>query len=322
MPSLQGQRFTSAAHMALELLHKRLGVGKGTKNATESGAEKGGLMESNAAPLDRYAVIGHPVAHSKSPLIHQPFARQTGQHMSYELLDAAPEQFEAAVRQFAAADGQGLNVTVPHKEAAFALVYATSEPANTAGAVNTISMVGGRLRGDNTDGVGFIRDVTVNHRQPLAQTSVLVLGAGGAARGIMGRLLDTKPLEIVIANRTKARADRLIAQLGSPPTLRTAAFSELAKLPAFDVVINATSAGLKGEIPPFPAALVGAKSFCYDMVYSLHDTPFVTWARQHGAARAVQGWGMLIERAAEPFFIWRGVRPDTRPIRKQLTGQS
>ena len=279
-------------------------------------------MQKNAAPPDRYAVVGYPVAHSKSPLIHQLFARQTGQHMAYDLLEAEPKDFETAVRGFGAAGGMGLNVTVPHKEAAFALVDEISETANTAGAVNTISIIDGRLRGDNTDGVGFIRDVTVNHRQPLARTGVLVLGAGGAARGIMGPLLETKPLKIVIANRTKERADRLVAQLGSPPTLRAVAFSELAGLPAFDVVINATSAGLKGEIPPFPATLVGPKSFCYDMVYSVHDTPFVAWARQHGAARAVQGWGMLIEQAAEAFFIWRGVRPDTRIVLKQLAGQS
>jgi shikimate dehydrogenase len=279
-------------------------------------------MQKNEAPPDRYAVVGYPVAHSKSPLIHQLFARQTGQHMTYELLEAEPADFETAVRGFGAAGGKGLNVTVPHKEAAFALVDEISETASTAGAVNTISIVDGKLRGDNTDGVGFIRDVTVNHRQPLARASVVVLGAGGAARGIMGPLLETKPLKIVIANRTKERADRLVAQLGSPPTVRAAAFAELAAQSAFDVVINATSAGLKGEIPPFPATLVGPKSFCYDMVYSVHDTPFVAWARQHGAARAVQGWGMLIEQAAESFFIWRGVRPDTRPIRKQLAGQT
>ncbi|HET8697591.1 MAG TPA: shikimate dehydrogenase [Gammaproteobacteria bacterium] len=277
-------------------------------------------MQKNAAPPDRYAVVGHPVAHSKSPLIHQLFARQTGEHLTYELLDAEPEHFETAVRGFGAAGGKGLNVTVPHKEAAFALVDERSEAASMAGAVNTISIDGGKLRGDNTDGVGFVRDVTVNHRQPLAGARVAVLGAGGAARGIMGPLLAAQPLEVVIANRTAERADRLVVELGSPPILRAVAFADLAGLAAFDVVVNATSAGLKGEMPPFPASLVGAESFCYDMVYSVHDTPFVTWARQHGAARAVQGWGMLIEQAAESFFIWRGVRPDTRPIRKQLAG--
>ena len=279
-------------------------------------------MSKNTASPDRYAVVGHPVSHSKSPLIHQLFARQTGQYLAYELLDAAPDAFETAVRGFGAAGGSGLNVTVPHKEAAFALVDEISVAANAAGAVNTISFAGGKLWGENTDGVGFIRDVTVNQRQPLAERSVLVLGAGGAARGILGPLLAAEPREVVLANRSKDRADRLVAQLESAAPLRAVGFAELGPLPAFDVVINATSAGLKGEIPPFPASLLGPKTFCYDLVYSVHDTPFVTWARQHGAGRAVQGWGMLIEQAAESFFIWRGVRPDTRPILKQLAGQS
>ena len=159
---------------------------------------------------------------------------------------------------------------------------------------------------------------TVNHRQAIAARSVLVLGAGGAARGIVGPLLAARPRELVLANRTTERVRQLTAQLGEPAGLRAATFAELAGLAAFDVVINATSAGLKGEVPPFPPSLVGPKTFCYDLVYSVNDTPFVAWARQHGAARAVQGWGMLIEQAAESFFIWRGVRPDTAPIRKQL----
>jgi shikimate dehydrogenase len=275
-------------------------------------------MTKNNAPPDRYAVVGHPIEHSRSPLIHQLFARQTGQHLTYELIDAEPPSFETAVRGFGAAGGKGLNVTVPHKEAAAALVDEISEPAHAAGAVNTITIEAGKLRGDNTDGVGFMRDVTVNQRQPIAARSVLVLGAGGAARGILGPLLAAQPRELVIANRTADRADQLIAHVGKPAGLRTTAFADLPSLGAFDVVINATSAGLKGEIPPFPASLVGPKTFCYDLVYSLNDTPFVAWARQHGAARAVQGWGMLIEQAAESFFIWRGVRPDTAPIRKQL----
>jgi shikimate dehydrogenase len=275
-------------------------------------------MTKNDAPADRYAVVGHPIEHSRSPLIHQMFARQTGQHLVYETIDAEPASFETAVRRFGAAGGKGLNVTVPHKQAAAALVDQISEPAHAAGAVNTITIEGTKLRGDNTDGVGFMRDVTVNQRQPIAARSVLVLGAGGAARGIVGPLLAARPRELVIANRTADRVRALVAQLGQPAGLRIATFAELARLAAFDVVINATSAGLKGEAPPFPVSLVGPKTFCYDLVYSVHDTPFVAWARQHGAGRAVQGWGMLIEQAAESFFIWRGVRPDTAPIRKQL----
>ncbi len=275
-------------------------------------------MAKNDSPPDRYAVIGHPVDHSRSPLIHMLFARQTQQRLTYELIDAEPQDFETAVRGFAAAGGKGANVTVPHKEAAFTLVDERSEAASAAGAVNTISFVAGRLRGDNTDGVGLIRDLTANQHVTLAGRRMLVLGAGGAARGIVGPLLASRPAELVIANRTKARAEDLVAQFKSPAGVSTVAFEELADLAPFDVLLNATSAGLKGERPPFPGTLVGPDSVCYDLVYSVHDTPFVAWARENGAARALQGWGMLVEQAAESFFIWRGVRPDTRPILKQL----
>jgi shikimate dehydrogenase len=275
-------------------------------------------MAKNDSPPDRYAVIGHPVDHSRSPLIHTLFARQTRQHLTYELIDAEPKDFETAVRGFAAAGGKGVSVTLPHKEAAFALVDDVGEAARAAGAVNTISFHTGHLRGDNTDGVGLIRDLTANEHVTLAGRRMLVLGAGGAARGIVGPLLAAKPAELVVANRTKARADDLAAQFHSPASVGTVGFDELAKLEPFDVLINATSAGLKGEAPPFPGSLVGPGSVCYDLVYSLKDTPFVAWARENGAARAIQGWGMLVEQAAEAFFIWRGVRPDTRPISQQL----
>jgi shikimate dehydrogenase len=275
-------------------------------------------MAKNVSPLDRYAVIGHPIDHSRSPLIHTLFARQTQQKLTYEPIDAEPKDFETAVRGFAAAGGKGVNVTVPHKEAAFALVNERSEAANAAGAVNTISFVAGRLRGDNTDGIGLIRDLTTNQHVTLAGRRILVLGAGGAARGIVGPLLASRPAELVIANRTKARAEALVEQFKSPAGVSTVAFEELAKLAPFDVLLNATSAGLKGEQPPFPGSIVGPASVCYDLVYSMKDTPFVAWARENGAARALQGWGMLVEQAAESFFIWRGVRPDTRLILQQL----
>ena len=275
-------------------------------------------MAKNASPPDRYALIGHPVDHSRSPLIHTLFARQTQQNLTYELIDAEPNDFETAVRGFAAAGGKGVNVTVPHKEAAFALVDETGDAARAAGAVNTISFRAGRLRGDNTDGVGLIRDLVVNQHVTLAGRRVLVLGAGGAARGIVGPLLASGPTELVVANRTKARADDLVAQFHSAARVGTVAFEELPTLAPFDVLLNATSAGLRGEAPPFPGSLVGKDSVCYDLVYSVKDTPFVAWARENGAARALQGWGMLVEQAAEAFFIWRGVRPDTRPILQQL----
>jgi len=275
-------------------------------------------MTQNPLAPDRYALVGHPVEHSRSPLIHSLFARQTGENLSYELIDAEPKSFETAVRGFGAAGGKGLNVTVPHKEAAYELVDEISVPADAAGAVNTIKFVDGRLHGENTDGVGLMRDLVVNQHATLPATRMLVLGAGGAARGIVGPLLAANPTELVVANRTKERADELVAHFQSPHGLRAVAFAELAHLPAFDLVVNATSAGLKGEAPPFPGSLVDPRTLCYDLVYSVNDTPFVKWARDHRAGRAVQGWGMLIEQAAESFFIWRGVRPDTKPILKQL----
>lgn len=275
------------------------------------------MTNNNKSAPDRYGLVGHPVEHSRSPLIHTVFARQTSQRLSYELIDAEPAAFETAVRGFGAAGGKGLNVTVPHKEAAFALCADKSAEARAAGAVNTISIVAGRLRGDNTDGIGFIRDVTVNQRQTLAGRRIVVLGAGGAARGIVGPLLAQHPAELAIANRTKERAEQIVAHFGGGG-LVAHAFAELAALPPYDVLINATSAGLKGEPPPFPASLLGETSFCYDLVYGSSDTPFVTWAKSNGAMLAVQGWGMLVEQAAESFAIWRGIRPDTKALLKQL----
>lgn len=275
------------------------------------------MTNNSKSPPDRYGLVGHPVEHSRSPLIHTVFARQTRQHLTYELIDAEPPAFETAVRGFGAAGGKGLNVTVPHKEAAFALCDESSDAARAAGAVNTISIGDGRLRGDNTDGVGFIRDVMVNQRQALHGARIIVLGAGGAARGIVGPLLAAQPAELTIANRTKQRAEQVVARFaGSQLSVR--AFDELADLPAYDVLVNATSAGLKGEAPPFPGTLIGPDSFCYDLVYGSGDTPFVTWAKNHGAARAVQGWGMLVEQAAESFAIWRGVRPDTKALLREI----
>ena len=183
--------------------------------------------------------------------------------------------------------------------------------------MNTISIVDGRLRGDNTDGAGFIRDITVNQQQALAGRRIIVLGAGGAARGIIGPLLAEQPAELTIANRTKQRAEQLVAQLQGAVLVGARAFSELGELAPFDVLINATSAGLKGETPPFPSTLVAPHSVCYDLVYAAGDTPFVAWAKSNGAGRAIQGWGMLVEQAAESFLIWRGIRPDTTALLRQ-----
>ena len=275
------------------------------------------MAEAESAP-DRYALVGHPVGHSRSPLIHRLFARQTGQHMTYELIDAEPAQFETAVRGFQAAGGRGMNVTVPHKEAAFALATKHGEAAEIARAVNTLTFGAGTIRGDNTDGIGFMRDVTVNHKRVIAGARVLLLGAGGATRGLLGPLLAAEPASLVLANRTLERAAALRDQFAAHGVIEVCSFADLAGRGQFDVVINATSAGLHGEQPPFPTGLVTPQTFCYDLAYSLDVTPFVAWAAAQGAGLAVQGWGMLIEQAAESFAIWRGVRPDTAPIRAEL----
>lgn len=269
---------------------------------------------------DRYALVGRPVAHSRSPMIHEFFARQTRQNLSYELIEATENEFETAVRGFAAAGGKGMNVTVPYKEAAYRLCGTLGPEARVAGAVNTISMERGSLIGNNTDGIGFLRDLTVNNDYAPADRTILVLGAGGAARGIMGPLLDSRPARVIIANRTEERAVELCESLGIADRVEVCRFDDLEELPAFDLVVNATSAGLRNDRMPFPVSIIGPESFCYDLVYSTRSTPFVEWAEDAGAGTAVQGWGMLVEQAAESFLIWRGIRPDTKPLLRQQHG--
>lgn len=271
---------------------------------------------------DRYGVVGHPVEHSRSPMIHRFFAKQTGQALTYEPLDAAPDEFEVAIRGFKAAGGKGLNVTVPHKEAAFVIAHEHGAEARRAGSVNTLTFRSdGRIQGDNTDGIGMMRDITVNLGEPVNGRRVLVLGAGGAALGIVGPLLDAEPEELVIANRNTARGKALADRFSGVGAVRSCGFDTLPESRPFDVLINATSVGLKGEAPSFPTSIVDDQSFCYDLVYGLSDTPFVQWARQAGARRAEQGWGMLVEQAAESFHIWRGIRPDTTQLLQRADRQ-
>jgi len=270
---------------------------------------------TNKPVPDRYGVVGHPVEHSRSPLIHTVFARQTGQHLTYELLDAEPAAFETAVRGFGAAGGKGLNITVPHKEAAFALCDERSDAARVAGAVNTISIKAGRLVGDNTDGVGLIRDLTVNLGCKLAGARVLLMGAGGAAQGVLAPLVAARPRRLVVANRTAGKARALARRYGASAG---GGYEEL-RGEQFDVLINATSAGLADEAPPLAAGQFARGALAYDMVYG-RDTPFLALARAAGAATH-DGTGMLVEQAAESFFVWRGVRPDTAPVLAALRGR-
>jgi shikimate dehydrogenase len=274
----------------------------------------------NAA--DRYAVIGHPVAHSRSPFIHERFAQQLGHHIHYSRLDAEPAHFVAVVRDFFAQGGKGLNVTLPHKQAAMELVSELTPRAARAGAVNTLALrPDGSLLGDNTDGLGLARDLVYNHGVALAGRRVLLLGAGGAARGVMMPLLGLQPRELVISNRTMARAREIVSAFPeASKILRAAEFSQLVDGP-YDVVINATATSLNGGSLPLPSGVVDPHSFCYDMGYGRDDTAFIRWARERGCVRVAMGLGMLVEQAAESFHLWRGVRPDTSPVLAALKAE-
>jgi len=257
---------------------------------------------------DRYAVFGHPIAHSKSPQIHTAFARQTGQDMTYEAILAPLDGFAESVAAFIAAGGRGANVTVPFKEEAFKLANRLSPRAQRAGAVNTLSFDADGILGDNTDGAGLVADLTRNLHSALSGKRVLLLGAGGAARGVIEPLLDQQPAALVIANRTVSRAEELAELFGRG--VRACSF-DAADTP-FDLVINATAASLAGDLPPLSPRVFTADTLAYDMMYG-RDTPFLDFARMHGA-RTADGLGMLVEQAAEAFHLWRGVRPDTAPV--------
>lgn len=271
-----------------------------------------------AEPLDRYGVVGYPVSHSRSPVIHRLFALQTRQNLQYELLQVEPERLDAAIREFAAAGGKGLNVTVPHKSAVIRLADRLSERATTAGAVNTLDFREGEIFGDNTDGSGLMRDLTRNLGLSLRDQAVLVLGAGGATRGILGPLLTAQPASVTIANRTIERARELADRFSSAGNVTACRFRDIPTSSQYALVINATSAGLHGETPPYPESAVTPETFCYDLSYGLTPTPFSRWSAGKGATRSVMGWGMLVEQAADSFQLWRGVRPDTAPVLKQI----
>ncbi len=270
---------------------------------------------------DRYAVIGHPVSHSRSPFIHSRFAAQTHQQLEYGTIDAAPDRFEAVVREFFAGNGKGLNVTVPHKEAAARLVDELTPRARRAGAVNTLALrQDGSVLGDNTDGAGLARDLANNHRISLAGRRVLLRGAGGAVRGVLAPLLGLKPSQLTIVNRTVQRARELAEEFGDLGVIAAIGYGELNGAP-YDIVINATAASLAGELPALPAGIVNKDSICYDLAYARDDTPFVRWAHERGVARAMDGLGMLVEQAAESFHLWRGVRPDTASVLSALVAE-
>ena len=269
--------------------------------------------------IDRYGVMGFPVSHSRSPVIHRLFAAQTQQELQYELLQVAPAQLEKAVLQFGRTGGKGLNITVPHKSEVARLVTDMSDRASNAGAVNTLVFRDGDIFGDNTDGVGLMNDLQENLDLQLKDSHILILGAGGATRGIVAPLLEAKPASLTIANRTLSKAKVLADHFSANGPVTACRFTDVGRLPMYDLIINATSAGVKGESPPYPEDAVHPQTVCYDLSYGLTPTPFSVWALERDAAKSVMGWGMLVEQAAASFEIWRGVRPETAPVLKQLT---
>jgi shikimate dehydrogenase len=263
---------------------------------------------------DQYGVVGHPISHSWSPFIHGLFAKQTGQSLVYRLYDVAPGNFRAHVLEFFTRGGRGLNVTVPHKEAAAELANELTIRADRAGAVNTLMLNSEHhILGDNTDGHGLVTDLRKNLGLEVTNERVLILGAGGATRGVIEPLLGLRPSELVIANRTPERAVNLASLFVDLGAIRGCGFGDVGDQP-FDIVINATAAGLSGSVPDIAGNVIGSHTVCYDMSYSKSATPFVTWAIEQGCARAHKGWGMLVEQAAESFTLWRGVRPDTESV--------
>jgi shikimate dehydrogenase len=272
---------------------------------------------------DRYAVFGNPIAHSKSPLIHTAFAEQTRQDLLYERQLVEPNKFIETARQFFASGGSGLNITVPFKLEAFELADVLSERAEAAGAVNTLKkMPDGKIYGDNTDGAGLLRDITHNLGWKIHGKRVLLLGAGGAVRGVIAPLLAEQPSRIVIANRTLEKAEALVKDFSVGKSAQEIKLLRASSLHIharpFDIVINGTSASLQGAMPDLDPAILNPNACCYDMMYGAQLTLFLQWAQRHGAKEVVDGLGMLVEQAAESFYLWRGVRPETKAVMEQL----
>lgn len=263
---------------------------------------------------DLYGVMGNPIGHSKSPFIHAQFARQTKQNMEYHAIQVDPGGFDQAVGNFQANGGKGLNITVPFKQEAWLLVDQRSPAAETAGAVNTISMDNsGNLLGDNTDGIGLVTDLIHNLKLELKQTQILVLGAGGAVRGVLAPLLAQNPSLLVVANRTREKAKKLAELFQTYGPIQASGFDDIPRK-TYDLIINGTAASLHASVPAIPGDIIGENSLCYDMMYAKEPTVFMRWCAEQGSLRQSDGLGMLVEQAAESFFIWRGVRPQTQAV--------
>ena len=262
---------------------------------------------------DLYAVMGNPINHSKSPAIHTQFAQQAKMDIVYSAMLVPIDSFESAVHDFFKGNGKGLNITVPFKEKAFKLADTLTDRAKTAQAVNTLKLLeDGTILGDNTDGAGLVRDLTVNNDVELTGKRILVIGAGGAVRGVLQPILNESPSEIVICNRTFEKAQILADSFSSLGRIEAIEFSELSG--EFDVIINGTSASLNGELPPVPASIISTNTSVYDMMYGKEPTAFLQWAGEQGAVKLIDGLGMLVEQAAVSFDLWRGVHPDSKAV--------
>lgn len=269
---------------------------------------------------ERYAVFGNPIAHSKSPCIHTLFAQQTDESVEYVALLSEPEEFAQDVMMFLVAGGKGCNITVPFKQEAWELADELSDYAARAKAVNTLVFrEDGTMYGANTDGIGIVRDIQQNHDIPLQGKRILLLGAGGAVRGVLQPILEMQPASLFIANRTASKAMELAQDFAAFGHVSGGGFADIHG--QFDLIINGTAASLQGELPPLPADCLAAGGSTYDMMYSAKPTAFVEWGRAQGAAQALDGLGMLVEQAAEAFFLWRGVRPATAPVLAQLRAE-
>ena len=265
--------------------------------------------------MDHYRVYGNPIKQSKSPIIHLAFAKQTNQALNYQSELVPVDNFKDVVSQFIATGGKGANVTLPFKEQAMQMCDHLTARAKLAGAVNTLSFKNGEICGDNTDGVGLVNDIK-EHGVAIKNKRILLLGAGGAAKGVILPLLDENPDGITIANRTVSKAQNLIVQFDNQ-RLNACGFNEVGEQP-FDIIINATSASLSGEMPSLPDTIVGNSTVCYDMVYGNSLTTFLMWAKKNNAHQIIDGLGMLVGQAAESFYIWRGVRPETSEVMSSL----
>ena len=269
---------------------------------------------------DLYAVMGNPIHHSKSPAIHTQFAEQAKMDLVYSAMLVPLDGFDGAVKEFFKGHGKGLNITVPFKENAFNLADSLTPRAKTAQAVNTLKLLeDGSILGDNTDGAGLVRDLTVNNDVALSGKRVLVIGAGGAVRGVLQPLLNESPEEVIICNRTFAKAEVLASEFSQLGNIIAKEFSELSG--EFDVIINGTSASLNGELPPVPDSVISSHTSVYDMMYGKDPTAFLLWAQNLGAGKIVDGLGMLVEQAAVSFDLWRGVHPDSMSVLSHLKSQ-